>query len=53
MENLDENGIPFFSQRHRIGLMMNIDCSWFQPFKHRTYAIGVNLFSYIEPTTFD
>lgn len=30
---------PFLVDRHSIGLMMNID--WFQPFKHRSYSIGV------------
>ena len=32
-------GSPFLGQKNNIGLMMNID--WFQPFKHRTYSIGV------------
>ncbi len=32
-------GIPFLSERNNIGLMLNVD--WFQPFKHRTYSVGV------------
>ena len=36
------NSIPFLSERYNIGLMLNID--WFQPFKHRTYSIGVMYF---------
>lgn len=30
---------PFLAQSNNFGLMINID--WFQPFKHRTYSIGV------------
>ena len=30
---------PFLADTNTIGLMINID--WFQPFKHRTYSIGV------------
>lgn len=30
---------PFLAQKNSLGLMMNID--WFQPYKHRTYSIGV------------
>ena len=29
----------FLVDRHTVGLMMNID--WFQPFKHRSYSIGI------------
>ena len=32
-------GCPFLSERNSIALMLNID--WFQPFKHRTYSVGV------------
>ena len=31
-------GKPFLSDRHTLGLTMNID--WFQPFKHTTYSVG-------------
>ena len=32
-------GTPFLSEKNNIALMLNVD--WFQPFKHRTYAVGV------------
>ncbi len=32
------NGTPFLSQRHCLGLMINLD--WFRPFKHSEYSIG-------------
>ena len=32
-------GRPFLSEKNSLALMLNID--WFQPFKHRTYSIGV------------
>ena len=33
------NDSPFHNDKHTLGLTMNID--WFQPFKHRTYSVGV------------
>lgn len=33
------NDSPFHNDRHTLGLTLNFD--WFQPFKHRTYSVGV------------
>ena len=38
-EFLKYEGQPFLSAPNSIALMLNVD--WFQPFKHRTYSIGV------------
>ena len=33
------NGLPFLAAKYSLAFMLNID--WFQPFKHRTYSVGV------------
>lgn len=38
-EFLHFQNTAFLANRNSIGLMMNID--WFQPFKHRSFSIGV------------
>ena len=34
-----EDGTPFFSLPNNYGMILNVD--WFQPFKHRSYSVGV------------
>lgn len=33
------SGVPFLAKKYSLAFMLNID--WFQPYKHRTYSIGV------------
>ena len=33
------SGIPFLASKYNLAFMLNVD--WFQPFKHRTYSVGV------------
>ena len=36
---MEVDGHAFFSQPHSLGFMLNLD--FFQPFKHKTYSMGV------------
>ena len=38
-EFMHYDGLEFLSNRSNIAFMMNID--WYQPYKHRTYSVGV------------
>ena len=45
---LNYNGRPFLSEDCSYAFIINID--WFQPYKHLTYSVGVDLSSCNQPS---